>query len=356
MYYLLGIIAFVVMLSLIVVVHEGGHFLVARHFGVYCHEFSIGMGPVIYQKPGKETKFSIRAIPFGGYVMMAGEEDGSQDEETEWLKNVPDERRLNHKPWWQQVLVMLAGIFMNMLLAWILFVGLAMARGYVVEDAIPQVYEFTENSAVQKAGLEKGDIIIEAESDGDVIQPKTQYDLLEYVQYHHDTITLTVQRDDQTFTVDVAPTYDEESQVYYLGFRAIAQAEEIKWYQGFGVGTKDWLDSGSVIFRSLSMLLKGKGYENLSGPVGILNVTSQTAQLGLGSYLSLCALISMNIGIFNALPIPALDGGRVLIVLIETITRHKFKQKIIETCITASFVLLMALFVFATYNDILRFF
>ncbi|MBP3852314.1 MAG: site-2 protease family protein, partial [Erysipelotrichaceae bacterium] len=91
-------------------------------------------------------------------------------------------------------------------------------------------------------------------------------------------------------------------------------------------------------------------------PVGILNVTSQTAQLGLASYLSLCALISMNIGIFNALPIPALDGGRVLIVLIETITRHKFKQKIIETCITASFVLLMALFVFATYNDILRFF
>lgn len=87
--FIIGIIAFVVMLSVIVILHELGHFLVAKHFGVYCKEFSIGMGPCLYQKQGKETAFSIRAIPFGGYVMMAGEEDGSQSEEDSWLKDVP---------------------------------------------------------------------------------------------------------------------------------------------------------------------------------------------------------------------------------------------------------------------------
>lgn len=94
---ILGIIAFIVLLSVIIVVHELGHMLVAKHFGVYCHEFSLGMGPVLYQKKGKETTYSIRAIPFGGYVLMAGEEDGSQDDETEWLKEVPENRKLTSK-------------------------------------------------------------------------------------------------------------------------------------------------------------------------------------------------------------------------------------------------------------------
>ena len=95
---MIGLLAFLFMLSFIVIIHELGHFLVARHFGIHCHEFSIGMGPCIYQRQGKQTIFSIRAIPFGGYVMMAGEQDGSQDEEEDdWLKNVKEEEKLNHK-------------------------------------------------------------------------------------------------------------------------------------------------------------------------------------------------------------------------------------------------------------------
>ena len=111
--FIIGIIAFVVMLSVIVILHELGHFLVAKHFGVYCKEFSIGMGPCLYQKQGKETAFSIRAIPFGGYVMMAGEEDGSQSEEDSWLKDVPENRRLNGIERWKQVCIMIAGIVLS---------------------------------------------------------------------------------------------------------------------------------------------------------------------------------------------------------------------------------------------------
>ena len=174
---IIGIIAFVFMLSFIVVIHELGHFLVARYFGVYCHEFSIGMGPALYQKKGKMTTFSVRAIPFGGYVMMAGENDGSQDEETNWLENVPEEQRLYAKSTWKQFLILVAGVFMNILLAWVIFVGLTMARGSVVGDAQPIVYEVMENSPAMEAGLEKDDKILVMEADGEKVYLENQSEM-----------------------------------------------------------------------------------------------------------------------------------------------------------------------------------
>lgn len=353
---LIGIVAFVFMLSAIVTIHEFGHFMVARHFGVYCKEFSIGMGPALYQRQGKETTFSIRALPLGGYVMMAGEQDGSQDEEEDWLKDVPEDRRLNNKPLWQQILVMLAGIVMNALLAWVIFVGLSMASGRVVEEPKPVIYEVIEGTGVEKAGLKPGDEIIEVSDGKDSIKPETHSELLEFVQYHHDTLTLTVKRNDEVFDVQVTPTYDEEDQIYYLGFRSQATYREISKWESVKVGTENWLYAGSAIFRSLGMLLRGQGLENLSGPVGIFNVTSRSAQMGLSSYLSLFALISLNIGIFNALPIPALDGGRVLMLLIERLLGKKVPTEVLERIITTSFFLLIALLLYATYNDILRLF
>lgn len=356
MQFIIGLIAFIFMLSVIVIIHEFGHFMVARHYGVFCREFSIGMGPALYQKQGKETIFSIRAIPFGGYVMMAGEEDGSQDEEADdWLKDVPENRRLNAKPCYQQILVMIAGIVMNAILAWVIFVGLAIAKGYVVEDAKPVVYKIEENSVAEKAGLKEGDRIVKAKSGKDVIRPETQYELLEWVQYHHKTIDLTVSRDSKTIKVSLEPSYDKENSVYLLGYQAIAYAHKTAWYEGFGNGTQDWIDSGSAIFSSLNHLIHGQGFENLSGPVGIFSVTSKSTQLGLNSYLSLFAMISLNIGIFNAIPIPALDGGRILILLIEKLFKRKINQRIVEKIIMASFALLMLLFVYATFNDVLRF-
>ena len=355
---IIGIIAFIVMLSVIVILHELGHFLVARHFGVFCKEFSIGMGPALYQKQGKETVFSIRAIPFGGYVMMAGEEDGSQSEEDDWLQAVPQERRLNNIARWKQVLVMLAGIFMNIVLAWCIYMGVAVSKGYVVEEAKPVVYEVTENSVADQIGLQKDDEIkkVVASDDGSVLKPETQTELLEFIQYHHDGLTLTVKRGNGKFTVECTPKYDKSMQGYTLGFKSIAYVKNISWYQSLVEGTKDTLDSATTIFRSLNMLFHGKGLENLSGPVGILNVTSKSVQYGLSTYFSLFAMISLNIGIFNAIPLPALDGGRVLILLIEKLIGKKVSTKIVENIIMVSFVLLMLLFVYATYNDIVRLF
>ena len=354
---LINILAFVFMLSFIVVIHEFGHFMVARFFGVYCHEFSIGMGPAIYQKPGKQTTFSIRAIPFGGYVMMAGENDGSQDEEVdEWLKNVPEEEKIYTKPAWQQVLIMVAGVTMNILLAWILFVGISMYEGYVVEDALPVVYQVVEDSPAQKAGLQEGDEIIKASADGETIDVNAQYDLLEFIQYHTSNVELTINRNNETITVTLDPAYDEEDGYYLIGIVSQSNVRQIAWYESFKYGTQDMIDTASSIFTSLKMLMRGKGVENLSGPVGIYTVTEKATSYGFLSYLSLFAMISLNIGIFNLLPLPALDGGRIVILLIEKIFKKKVNPKVLESIIVGSFVLLFGVLIFATFNDIMRMF
>ena len=353
---LIGILAFVVMLSVIVVIHEFGHFIVARHFGVFCKEFSIGMGPAIYQHQGKQTMFSIRAIPLGGYVMMAGEDDGSQDEETDWLKDVPEDQRLNNKETWKQILIMLAGVTMNFILAWCIYVGVQMNRGYVVEPALPIVYQVNEGSPAEAAGLQEGDEIVKVVCKDHSLEPKTQSDLLEFIQFYHDELTLTVKRGDETITLYATPEYNEEFQGYLLGFVSQAQTRETAWYEAFGIATKDMVQDATTIYRSLGHLIKGEGVENISGPVGIYNVTSQATQYGFQAYLILVAMISLNIGIFNLLPLPALDGGRILILLIEKIIGHKIDPKIVQSIIVGSFVLLIALMLFATYNDILKFF
>ena len=142
----------------------------------------------------------------------------------------------------------------------------------------------------------------------------------------------------------------------HFGYKAIAYAKKSHGINHYGWVVKILWDSATTIFKSLNMIIRGQGLENLSGPVGILNVTSKSVQYGLDMYFSLFAMISLNIGIFNALPIPALDGGRILILLIEKLIGRKVSTKIVENIILASFVLLMILFIYATYNDIARMF
>ncbi|MDO4467727.1 MAG: RIP metalloprotease RseP [Bacillota bacterium] len=356
---IITILAFLFMLTLIVVLHEFGHFIVARLFGVHCHEFSIGMGPVLYQRPGKGvTLFSIRAIPIGGYVMMAGEEDGSNNEEdeTSWIHDVPESARLNKKPFYQQVCVMLAGIVMNIILAWAIFVGLAFSTGVVAEDAKPIVYEVSENSPAQEAGLQPNDEIIKVDTGKESIVPKTQDEFSEFIQFHHDVLKITVKRNNEEVDLTLKPAYDEANRYYYIGFTSQVSYRKIAWYESFSVGTNNLISSTKSIFTALGQLFKGNGLKELSGPVGIYQTTKQTTEMGWRSYVALIGILSLNIGIFNGLPVPALDGGRVLILCIEKLFRRKINVKVIEYIILASFILLFGLMIFATFNDILRMF
>ncbi|WP_302605496.1 M50 family metallopeptidase, partial [Faecalibaculum rodentium] len=263
----IGLIAFVFMLGVIVLIHEFGHYIAAKKFGVYVREFSLGMGPALWQKQGKETVFSIRAIPFGGYCMMAGEADNVEDEEDQedWQHDVPEDRWLNHKKTWQQIVVMAAGVCMNFLLAAILYIAIALCQGYVVVSE-PVISEVIADTPAETAGLQPGDRITKLEADGDVQTIETQSDVTTFVNLHPgEEVQVTVDRSGQDQILSLTPELDEESNVYLIGFRSSAKAVPIPWYQSIGEGLKTMWNNTTLIFRSFGMLLSGKGFENLSG-------------------------------------------------------------------------------------------
>ncbi len=352
---LLGLLAFVVLLSIIIIIHELGHLITAKKFGVYCHEFSIGMGPCLWSHRFSETTLSIRAIPFGGYVMMAGEDDGS--EELEEMKDVPQERRLNGITAWKQVIIMAAGAAMNILLAWLLFIGISMVQGTTVNDNDPIIYSVHAGSPAEKAGLQEGDEILALECGGERLEDVSVTRLSEQVQYYHDAPSvLTVLRDGEEISVELTPAYDEESNLWMFGFDLTSKVVEITPLESIQVGTQQLGEYSTMIVRSVVKLVQGVGLNSVSGPVGIYQVTAQTAALGLLPFLSLLAIFSLNIGIFNLLPIPVLDGGRIVIVVLEKLFRRKLNERVLNTVMLGSFALVIGLMLFATFNDVTRLF
>lgn len=349
---IIGIISFAVMLSVIVTVHELGHFIAAKKFGVYCGEFSIGMGPVLYKRQGKETQFSIRAFPIGGFVSMAGEEDDTKKE-----VDVPFERTINGIKPWKRVIVMLAGIFMNILLAWLIFIGIFMFSGSVPDDTTATIGDVVKDGVAYQAGFQEGDLITSLTTEsGKTIKIDSFDDLRTEINLDPQTFIFHVKRGDETLDLKAKPKYDEESRTYLLGIGQSVVYKQIAWYESFQYGTEKMIDNSTLIFRSVGKIFQGKNLDQLSGPLGIYEVTQKAFSDNFLTYIQLFAIFSLNIGIFNALPIPILDGGRVIIVAIEKIIGRPINQKVIETIMYIGMIALIALMVYATWNDILRLF
>lgn len=346
----MSIIYFILILSVIIIIHELGHLMTAKYFHVYCQEFSIGMGPTIYKRQGKETAFSVRALPLGGFVSMAGEE-GVDDE------SIPFERTLKGIAWWKQVIIMAAGAIMNVLLAWLLFIVVTMVQGRVVLPSEPVVAGFTSGSAAEAAGFEIGDRITKITSGSEVTTVETFDDITEHISYFpKEEAVFSIVRDGREMEIKLTPKYNESEDRYLAGFQSNLNVKEISILESFQYGTERMIDGSTAIFRSLSKLIRGIGLENLSGPVGIFQITAETTQNGLLPAISLIALLSLNIGIFNLLPLPVLDGGRIFITLIEKISGRKLSERAEMVIMMIGVVLLVALMVFATWQDIMRLF
>lgn len=345
------IIYFILILSVIIIIHELGHLLTAKYFHVYCEEFSIGMGPAIYKKEFKETTFAIRALPIGGFVSMAGEE-GVDNED------IPFERTIKGIAWWKQIIIMAAGAIMNILLAWVLFIGITMVQGRVSLPAEPVIQGFTSQSAAEEAGFQIGDRILEIQVGGESLAPDTFDDMTELLAYHpgEETTFLVEREGSATQTIVLTPRFDEEAQRYLAGFSTKPIIKDITLLEAFPYGTQKMVDGASSIFNALTKLIRGIGLENLSGPVGIYQITAQTTEDGLLSTISLIGLLSLNIGIFNLLPLPILDGGRIFITLIEKICGRKLGEKAETIIMSIGVVLLVGLMIFATWQDIVRLF
>ncbi len=346
----MSIIYFIIILSVIVIIHELGHLMTAKYFYVYCQEFSIGMGPVIFKRHGKETAFAIRALPLGGFVSMAGEEGVE-------AQDIPFERTIKGITWWKQIIVMAAGAIMNVILAWVLFIVITMVQGQVVLPSEPVIQGFTEASAAQDAGFEIGDRVTRMTTDGEVSEVNSFDDISEHLSYFPQQETIfTIERGNETLDIALTPRWNEAENRYLAGFQSKSNIKDISFWESFRYGTEKMLDGSTAIFRSLSKLIRGIGLENLSGPVGIYQVTAETTQSGLLPAISLIALLSLNIGIFNLLPLPILDGGRILLTVIEKISGRKLGEKVEMIIMTIGVVLLVVLMLFATWQDIMRLF
>ncbi len=349
------IVYFLLLLSVIITIHEAGHLLAAKKFHVYCYEFSFGMGPLIWKKQTKETQYSIRAIPMGGYVSMAGETDGDElypDVE------VPDERRLINRPWWQRIIILLAGVTMNFLLAWVLFSVVYLAQGAYVESPAAVVGSVRENSPAEQAGFQAGDVILEiSKEDGDSIRPKTFMDMQTFYMDGSDIVTYTVQRGSEVLDLKVTPEYSEENQAWLIGISSgDVVVKPVNLLNCWYYGAREMGDIASLMLRTIRNLFRGIGLNQLSGPVGIYQATETYAAMGLLSLLFLMAQLSLNVGIFNLLPLPVLDGGQIVITLAECLIGKKMNEKVKLILFGATWAVLIGLMVFVTWNDISRIF
>lgn len=371
-----NIVVLLLMLSLLIFVHEGGHFIAAKKCGVHVYEFALGMGPKVlsFKRKNDPTEYTLRAFPIGGFCAMAGEE-GEDDESLDKDKFMCNKSKI------KRIIILVAGVTMNFITAIILLFIIGLSFGSTEQKSI--IGRVESGSPADVAGLKVNDKIIECNgykiSTWDkltiVTNLKNKNNYYEYKVEHEngsvDTYKITpneyvvigsetIKLDENNKLEDVLKKYNKkESEVTVSKLVGIGAPSEIK---------KDFLSAlkyafskfGSIVSTMLLILgslFTGKlGLSALSGPVGMYSVVGTVASLGFANLIYLTAYLSINLGVLNILPFPAFDGGRVLFVLIEAITRKKVDPKIEGYFHSIGFILIMLLMVHITFQDVLRLF
>ncbi|MGC8778422.1 MAG: M50 family metallopeptidase, partial [Candidatus Caldatribacteriaceae bacterium] len=311
---MITILAFIFVISLLILIHELGHFIMARLFRVKVLSFALGYGPKIFSTRRGETEFSIRILPLGGYVRMAGME-GNLIEGYEESQASPQER-FDQKPLWQRSLIVVAGPAMNFLLT-IFLVSLvfgiagAPTGNLLVSEVIP-------GGPAEKAGIQKGDVLI-------AVNARPVHDLEEVVQTISSsggkTITLTIRRNSQKLNINVVPEWNEEEKRALIKVVFGRENQKLNPLQALVRGTQTATNWFILSFLGLLYTILGKIPFEATGPLGIAQMAGQAASLGFLNLLLFAAVISVFLSIFNLIPIPVLDGGHLLLFLYEKIRK-----------------------------------
>lgn len=329
------IIYAIIIFCVLIFVHEFGHFMAAKACGVKVNEFSIGMGPAFFKKQKGETLYSLRIFPIGGFCAMEGEDEDSDDE-----------RAFNKKPAWQRAIVLAAGALMNLLTAVILLIIIAFWAG----QATTVIDEVLDDSPAYEAGIMAGDEITAI--DGESINEWN--DIITIIGGSEDeTVDITVLRDGREVSLTSTMEYDDEAGRYKIG---ITPEIEHSVIGSVSSGIKNTGSMTVMMYDILKKLITGEvSAKELSGPVGIVYAVSDTAKAGVIYVVYLAALLSLNLAIMNMLPFPALDGGRLLFLLIRKITGKRVTDEMEGKIHFIGIVLLMVLMVYVTWNDIFKF-
>ena len=319
--------------------HELGHFLTAKLSGIRVLEFAIGMGPTIFSFERKGTTYAIRLLPVGGFVLMDGE-----NEESDAIDS------FTKAPVGSRLLVTVAGAFMNFLLGFLVLLAVVLMQDSITSRTVA---EFYPDAVTQESGLQVGDTIVAVNGRRCFIADDVSYELARTQDAQAD---LTVVRDGKTITLDhVQFGTAEQDGVEYMIIDFLVYPVEKTPVNVLREAGNWTISYARLVALSLADLVTGRtAINDLSGPVGIVTVIGQASAIGLLPLLRLVALLTVNLGIFNLLPIPALDGGRTLFLIVEAIRRKPLDPKYEIIVNSAGFVLLIGLMLFATFNDITR--
>ncbi|MGN0350464.1 MAG: RIP metalloprotease RseP [Roseburia sp.] len=341
------IIVALIIFSIVILFHELGHFLLAKANGIRVNEFSLGLGPTICGFTKGETKYSLKLLPFGGACMMEGEDEESSDE-----------RAFGKKSVWARISVVAAGPIFNFIMAFVFSFILISCNGY----DIPQIAGVLEGYAAEDAGMQEGDVIVKMN------HKKIHFyrEVSAYSMFHSgDTVEVEYERDGKRYTTTLVPQYDEETGRYLYGFLGGNANEKGNVLQNLKYSAYEveyWI---YTTVQSIRMLITG-GYSvnDLSGPVGIVNVIGESYEetISISYYaaimqmLYICILLAANLGVMNLLPLPALDGGRLVFLIIEAIRGKRVDPNKEGMVHFVGLMLLLALMVFVMFNDIRKLF
>ncbi|MDY3005931.1 site-2 protease family protein [Anaerococcus sp. AGMB00486] len=334
-----SIIISIIMFLFLILIHEFGHFIVAKKSGIKVNEFAIGMGPKIFSKQKGETLYSINLLPIGGYCAMEGEDDTSDDE-----------RSFDKAPAYKRFLTILAGPLINLIFAAFIFTFVVFNTGI----ASNSIGGFTENSPA-KESLEINDEIIGIAG----IKVNEFSDISEILTTYYKTnskdkeVSVRVKRDGDIIEKKINPKFENDMPL--LGITP--KPRDVSLIEAIGLGIKQVFQMIGMLFSILKNLFTGKlSFNALSGPVGVVKEMGRQVNLGLMNILFFLAYISVNLGFFNLLPIPALDGSKLFTSLYEMITKKKINKKLEERVTIVGFVLLLSLILIVTIKDIINLF
>ena len=351
-----SIIISLIVIGVLVIVHEFGHFIVAKKSGIWVEEFAVGMGKKLCSKQIGETEYSLRLFPLGGFCRLHGEtEDGEITERSFLSKSV-----------WVRMAVMAAGPLMNFLLAIVLIFGLS-ASGYIIQ---PKIAAVLDNSPAQEIGLQEGDEIYRINGERIHIYDEMQSFML---QNGDAPIRLEIKRDGQIYAYELTPQYSEETQTYLVGFTPTIVnglfADKVEGYDTATVGQTIYY-SYYAMCNYIQMTAEGlvrvftfqASPDEYGGPISIIKIVGDSYESGLSysfaaaiqNVVYLSAVLSANLGVLNLFPIPGLDGGRILLLLIEIFRRKPMQPETEGRILFGGFMFLIGFMAFVMYTDIMK--